>query len=185
MKNHLSAPRYCMTGLLCTMIMVGLTAAQTAKRNPVWAGTKSSNAELPPEELKPLVNGNSGNLNSISVRAMRDFKSKYPAIAGEQWSTYKDGTIATFTSEDIKYRVIYNQRGDWLYTLRYYDEKKLPFDIRDIVKRKYYDCLITLVDEILYEDKTIYIVHMQDDSTWKKVSVYDGEMKLLESYNKN
>jgi hypothetical protein len=72
-----------------------------------------------------------------------------------------------------------------LYTLRYYEEKNLPFEVRDVVKRKYYDYSITGVNEILVEDKTIYIVLIQDGSNWKKVSVYDGEMKVLEDFNKN
>ena len=53
--------------------------------------------------------------------------------------TNDGGYIAKFTADSVKTIVAYGIRGAWHYTLRYYNEKKLPHDVRTIVKRTYYD----------------------------------------------
>jgi hypothetical protein len=71
------------------------------------------------------------------------------------------------------------------FTISYYDEKKLPDEIRSIVKSTYYDYSITCVEEIHIDSKIIYIVHMQDDKTWKNVRICDGEMEIVEDFDKS
>jgi hypothetical protein len=54
-----------------------------------------------------------------------------------------------------------------------------------MVKSTYYDCEITLVEEINSGTQVMYIVHLEDETTWKKVKVSDGTMEILEDFNKN
>jgi hypothetical protein len=52
------------------------------------------------------------------------------------------------------------------------------------VKSNYYDYTITVVQEITLHSQTIYLVHMQDETTWKVLKVADGEMSIIEDFNK-
>ena len=71
-----------------------------------------------------------------------------------------------------------------MFTIIYYDEKKLPPEVRAIGKSTYYDYSITRVDEIHVNSQIIYQVHMQDENTWKNIRVCDGSIEVVEDYNK-
>jgi hypothetical protein len=87
-------------------------------------------------------------------------------------------------SDGAEHRVFYDKKGYWDATIKYYDEKKLPPDVRAIVKSTYYDYSITSVQEIQKGNKIVYLVHMQDATTLKSVKVCDGEMEVIAEFNK-
>ncbi len=63
----------------------------------------------------------------------------------------------------------------------------MPGDIRDIVKREYYDYEITSVQEIETIDSygiPTYIVHLEDNNNIKLIRVRDGEMALYKEFKK-
>jgi hypothetical protein len=47
--------------------------------------------------------------------------------------------IASFTYSGVDTKVVYQRSGNWHSMFRTYSEDKLPFDVRDLVKSKYYD----------------------------------------------
>ncbi|HEV3250281.1 MAG TPA: hypothetical protein VGZ71_04975, partial [Puia sp.] len=102
------------------------------------------------------------------------------------WFTIADGFISYFKSEDdISDRVFYNKKGNWTFTVKSYNEGKLPRDIRAIVKSSYYDYTITLVEEVEGIDNLVYIIHMSDKTSIKNLRVTkDGEMDVLEEFTK-
>jgi hypothetical protein len=121
---------------------------------------------------------------NIAVRAVRDFVQTYKNVENERWYKLDDGYLAEFMSDDIKTSVIYDGKGIWKYSIRRYNEDKLPVDVRRVVKSTYYDYSITMVEEILLYEKVIYLVHIEDAHTWKKIRVCEGEMEAIEEYNK-
>src|SRR5688572_25483685 len=58
-------------------------------------------------------------LNDINVRAMRDFVSRYGDATDAVWHTTKDSFIAVFFRDSIQYRVIYSNRGDLSFIMKY------------------------------------------------------------------
>src|SRR6266542_3813547 len=73
-------------------------------------------------------------LSGIPPRAVKDFEKSFKGITSEHWSRLDDGYIATFSVDSVQTRIAYNRKGIWNHTIRYYGEKKLPRQIRDIVK---------------------------------------------------
>jgi len=122
--------------------------------------------------------------DAINSRAKRDFRRSYPDVDDAQWYAFKDVFAAKFNDDGYEHMVTYNRVGDWQYTISNYDEKKLDENVRALVKSTYYDYTITLVQEITLHDQTIYVIHMQDATTWKTLKVADGEMSILEDFNK-
>ncbi|MGZ8541331.1 MAG: hypothetical protein ACXWV6_11820, partial [Chitinophagaceae bacterium] len=92
--------------------------------------------------------------------------------------------VVYFTSEDIKSFVYYNNKGVFEFMIRYYNEEKLPADVRHLVKSNYYDFSIYHVTEVTRNNKIAYAVKMEDKTLWKTVKVVDGEMELMEEYSK-
>jgi hypothetical protein len=124
-------------------------------------------------------------LNDISMRAARDFEKKFGKVADKQWYKAGDGYVVKFTISSILHRSVYNSRGIWIYTIKYYNESIMPRAVRAQVKGTYYDCTITQVEEIEQPDgPVIYMVHMYDATTWKNVRLWDGEMEVVEEFDK-
>ncbi len=123
-------------------------------------------------------------LSGIPPRAVKNFEKSFKGITSEHWSRLDDGYIATFTVDSVQTRIAYNRKGVSLYTIRYYGEKKLPRQIRDIVKSVYYDYTIISVAEVYFDDQPVYIVYIQDETHLKTIGVYDGEMQEVRNYKR-
>jgi hypothetical protein len=96
--------------------------------------------------------------------------------------------VAYFTHDNIQSWVCYNKKGDFEYMIRHYDEKKLPQEIRHLVRSTYYDFSILHINEITINGITFYFVTMADKTSkdkicWKIVKVADGEMEVMKEYS--
>jgi hypothetical protein len=93
--------------------------------------------------------------------------------------------VVRFLVDSISCRAAYDARGNWVYTIKAYDEWKMPKQVRHLVKSTYYDYTITQVEEIdRPNEHKVYLVHMCDATTWKNVQVRDGEMVVVEDFKK-
>jgi len=116
----------------------------------------------------------------INVKALREFNKKYKNVTNEEWGIINTGIEARFTEQDILYRVTYNKKGHWVATFRYYNEKQLTTDIRNLVKSSFYNFNITGVTEVTYNGKTAYLVNIEDNETLKIIKVVNDEMEVVQ-----
>jgi len=123
-------------------------------------------------------------ISDINPRAVKDFEKSFKEITNEQWSRLGDGYIVSFIADSVRTRVGYNLKGSRQYTLRYYSEKKLPREVRSMVKSVYYDYSITNVVEVDFDNQPVYLVYMQDETHLKTIGVYDGEIKEINNYTR-
>ena len=134
--------------------------------------------ENPIEINKTAAAYNQGS-ESISPKALRNFSKVYTGVAGQRWIKIKEGFLVRFDFNGIVNSVFYENRGNWEFSLKGYHEDKLPFEVRDAVKRKYYDYSIFYVEELENIDShgiPTYIIHIEDKSCVKLVRVYNGQM---------
>jgi hypothetical protein len=125
-------------------------------------------------------------INEINVRAMRDFVNRYGDAENVLWHKSKESFIAVFFRDSVQYRVIYNQRGDLKFIMKYYEESRMARQIRAQVKSTYYDYKIFIIQEIESPNHpTLYVVNLQGDTDWKKVRLCQGEMEVMEEYKKS
>ena len=124
-------------------------------------------------------------IKTISKKATRNFTATFTKADDVKWFALSDGFIAYCTVNGTRIRTNYDKKGNWLYSIRYYGEKKLPVDVRALVKRTYYDFSITSVQEIHIEDKIVYLVYMNDETTFQTVRVCDYEMDVYQSFPKS
>jgi hypothetical protein len=123
--------------------------------------------------------------NEVNQKASREFKKTFKDVNNEKWYSIKNGFLAEFSLNTTKNRVVYDKKGNWKYTVSYYDEKNLPAEIRAIVKPVYYDYTISRVEEIHANDQIIYIVHVQNDSSLKTLRICEDQMDLIEDFPKS
>jgi hypothetical protein len=68
--------------------------------------------------------------------------------------------------------------------IRYYNEEKLPREVRHLVKSNYYDFSIYHVSEFRSNGKTAYVVVLEDKTSWKKIKVVDSEFEIIGEFSK-
>jgi hypothetical protein len=154
-------------------------------------GTYAQNGSTSKENIhfnKAAVSANvSAAPGAINARAIKHFSQSYKNAGGVIWVTTSDGFRASFTLNGVSNKVYYNRRGNWTANLKNYAEDKLSFEIRDMVKRAYYDHSITYVDEIetlQSEGHPTYIVHLEGKDDYKFIRVCNGEMDVWKDFKK-
>ena len=124
-------------------------------------------------------------LSSINVRAIKDLKWRYTKIANEQWSVLEKGISVVFSKDSARTRVFYDTKGHWQASVTYCGETKLPFFVRDMVRRANYDLPITCVEILDVPDGTVYLVHVEDKTLCRIIRVtQDGDMDVYKEFNK-
>ena len=119
-----------------------------------------------------------------AVRATRDFWQRAGEQKDEQWYKSSQGYVAEYEAGRVKGRFVYNQKGDWAYSILTYRERELPEEVRKEVRSNYYDYSITWVKEVHEADAVAYVVHLEDEASWKEVVVQDGDMRVLKAMYK-
>lgn len=75
-------------------------------------------------------------------------------------------------------------KGNWHCTLNAFGESKLPPDIKDKVKSKYYDFNILVAYPIEYESGIIYIIKIDSATKLKILKILNGEIEVAGDYVK-
>ena len=125
-------------------------------------------------------------VTQVNIIAIRHFLRSHENISDARWFKTEDGYIANFLSKGIDTRIVYDDKGRWLYNLLVYTEDRLPLDIRHRVKSEYYDDDITEIRQYEARDKTVYIILMKDQqSNTKVLQVSDDETKDVTPHGMN
>jgi hypothetical protein len=171
-------------GCLSVFAMADYVSAQDKDAAKMLTLNTQANSGRPDRNLKTEFAG-AKKTGPVSIRAIRDFKKSYPDVKHVSWVEVEDGYIAHFDIDGEKTKVAYDTRGSWQYLLRERHESTMPKDVRAQVRSCYYDYSISQVEELELFDKTIYLVLLEDNKSWKRLRISDGEMELIGDYKKN
>jgi len=171
-------------GTILTLAGLNLGHAQTMNSSELGAKKNviETNYLITPEK------NHADELENVNPKAMKRFAKKYKNVTGERWMKIKNGFSVKFSANGIANTVFYISNGEWAFSIKAYSEDKLPFKVRDIVKRKYYDYSIFYIEEVENINSNgipTYIVHIEDKNNIKLARVCDGEMDIMEEYNKS
>ena len=114
----------------------------------------------------------------VNIKAVRNFIPIYKNIPDVKWFQTAGGFLANFTSKGIDTKIIYDEKGRWLYNLLSYPEVYLAFEISTMVKRNQYDNEILFVHEYVFDNKiSTYLIRMKDkQSNISTLKVCEGEI---------
>ncbi|WP_153799166.1 hypothetical protein [Foetidibacter luteolus] len=119
----------------------------------------------------------------VPLKTMRDFLKRYDTNEKESWTKISDGYVARFTSNDIPHSTYYDKNGEYICTVKNYDEKKMPKDVRVPIRVSYYDYRIVHVTEVAYNTKTAYLVQIKnDEGLYKIIRSVNGEIDVYKEY---
>lgn len=124
--------------------------------------------------------------DAINSKAVREFIKEFKQASNEAWFVTDGGFVVKFKQGGIETRADYNKKGNWLHTIRTYDENKLPADIRHRVKSSYYDYNILQVQEIEKPSNTFtYIVHLEGKTKLINLRITDENMEEWQKFDKS
>src|ERR1700748_1494720 len=81
-----------------------------------------------------LLNIHTLETDAGAVRATRDFWKRAGDGKEEKWSRLPEGYLAEYTDGGVGNRWLYDQRGNWVYSILFYGEKELPAEVRHLVR---------------------------------------------------
>lgn len=122
--------------------------------------------------------------SEVSNNALNDFSRKYKDASNVTWTSTEEVVSVYFTKNDVKMRSTYNNKGKWEYTIAYYNVTQAPKNIVTQINSNYYDKTIVQVTEIKRRTNTVYLVKMEDTTSFLTVRVMDGEIEFFEKINK-
>lgn len=100
---------------------------------------------------------------TVSPKALKTFNEVFTDAKDVQWSTTANYNEAHFSSDAVTTRVMIDNSGKLVRTIRYYQAAKLPSNILYKVKEKYNDKEIFGITEITNESGVAYHIVVRDD----------------------
>ena len=123
-------------------------------------------------------------IKKAGFKSLKAFNRDFKNDKDVKWFVEPNVISASFTKNDIKTDVVYDNKGRWLRTVKTYQENQMDHATRDIVKSKYYDDKITQVREINEGETKFYLVYLENADTFRIVSIVDCEMNVYEQFKK-
>ncbi len=123
--------------------------------------------------------------DAINNKAIRGFNKDFKNAESVKWFKIKDGFVSYCRINGNKNKVFYNEKGNWTGNIVYYNDKTMPRELRSMIRSIYYDYAITQVEEVHSADKKIFQVHLEDEKSWKLITVAEGEITLVTEYEKS
>ena len=113
-----------------------------------------------------------------------EFHKLFDAAENVRWEQVDKNYLAKFTLGNVEQRALLSPRGKLIYKIMYGQEKHLPTDMRKGVKRSYVEYIITQACLIEENDRSIWIIKLEDDSNYVTVRVENGEIEQVQKYRK-
>ena len=126
------------------------------------------------------------NIRLASGRMYSDFTTRFKGATNINMSERGKTIFISCNTDEGFNRIMYNKKGRWQNTLRTYDNVKLPENIREQVEYAYprFTIFGTAI-EVYVSNKVAYLVTIEDQKTWKRIRIVDGESDVYEEYKKS
>lgn len=131
---------------------------------------------------KPSLSGK--RIIAPNFQADKHFRNYFKRAINETWVEKEDGYRVRFYENDIRFMIDYNKKGEWISTIKSYDETLLSKEIANAVMTQFLGYSIVHVIEIHTKKVNLHLVKIENKYLLKTVRVINGEMDVLEEYRK-
>jgi hypothetical protein len=171
--------RFC--GCLFSILLVSCTFAQKS-------GDKNLATVLFPQDA--VSTGNNSDVLSIvnitvSKKVEDAFVKSFENVTNLNWSKVDNKFLATFTVAGKERRALFTKKGNLVYSIVYGTEADLPVETRKLIKSTYIDHTIAMAIEVREDNRTIWVIRLEDATNLIFVWVENGEMEETKHYQKS
>ena len=107
----------------------------------------------------------------VDESVLKIFNESFKEAREVNWTETNEHYQVNFVKDAIRYHVIYDKKGNFISSRRYYFEDKLPMYILFKVKRKFPGKSIYGVTETITDDVLEYHITLEDKKNWWMVKV--------------
>jgi hypothetical protein len=105
------------------------------------------------------------NADVPTKKVLDAFSASFSNVKNVSWYNVANGCEASFSSNNIIYRIIYDSDGNVVQCFRYYFQKELPLHVTSKLYKKFPERHISAVVEQTDRDELSYDVTMEDEKT--------------------
>ena len=128
---------------------------------------------------------NENRKKNINEQLLRSFNEQFPKAEQVKWEESGDGYSVNFVEEGVRSHIVYDKEGAFVSSVRYYQERTLPYYLLNILKKRFTGKAIFSVTEISTVSNIEYDVKLEDARTWLTVRVgSEGNLEVVEKYRK-
>lgn len=118
-------------------------------------------------------------------KVMKTFNELFKGVNHVSWNETGNYHEAFFSMNNIKTRVLIDNKGKLVQTIRYYKENNLPANVLYSVKRTYSKQNIWGVTEVANNNGTGYVITLNDAKHWYNIKAdAAGETELVSKYKR-
>ena len=144
-------------------------------------GTKNASAQV---ELKEVTVSSAPNKAVVSQKVSESFASLFKGAVAPKWFDTDKNYIVDFIMDNQRNKAAFTKKGRLVYHMIFGNEKQMPADIRTIVKSKYFDYAISSTLKVNIDDKSAWIINIEDANQFFVLRVVDGVMDVLDTIKK-
>lgn len=120
----------------------------------------------------------------VNDKVLKAFNETFTNAKDVTWEEFANNNCqANFKMNEIIVKVLYDDNGNLLQTMRYYTEKNLPPNILAKLKKKYPGKDVFAVTEITNDTELSYNITLRDENNWYVVkSDYLGNLQQTSKF---
>ena len=165
-----------------TLSSIALSIALISVTAPSFAQDLTFNDKKP---ARATVARDVTNADELNATAVKDFTRNFRNVSNVRWTKNENGSSAYYQADGVDGRVTYDKKGKREYVLLYYNESRLPADVRHQVKSTYYDYKIGLVTEVVRNSKVYYVVKLENEAEIVTLQVSEDGMQAVKTIRKS
>ena len=125
-------------------------------------------------------------VDNVNEKVLRAFQETFPVVNEVKWKEYSNYYTVSFKQHNIQSEVRYDKEGNFLSSLRYYQEDMLPLSVLHQIKKKYSKKTIFGITELIVGTDVAYFVKLEDEKSWLTIKAdQQGNLSVYEKLRKS
>lgn len=122
-------------------------------------------------------------LKMLNEKAYNTFIKTHGNIEDLNAYVENENTFVSCIKENVKYRILYNNKGRHVYTVKYYTPEQIPAEALDLVKDEFFRYSILRGTELNIGGRISYLVDIRHKDKFKTIRVSEGKFDIYQEYN--
>lgn len=137
------------------------------------------------EGLKdPVPVVTTGLKTEVNEKLNKAFQQYFFDAQNIRWYESDKRFIVKFIMSEQQNMALFEKNGHLIWQITYGEEKHLPCEVRKLVKSNYFDYNIKMVFQVFQDNRTVWVINMEDEKNLVVVRVENGEIEKIEQLKK-
>lgn len=137
------------------------------------------------EGLKdPVPVVTTGLKTEVNEKLNKAFQQHFFDAQNIRWYESDKRFIVKFIMSEQQNMALFEKNGHLIWQITYGEEKHLPCEVRKLVKSNYFDYNIKMVFQVFQDNRTVWVINMEDEKNLVVVRVENGEIEKIEQLKK-